>query len=273
MRPFAPLRVLVVSLLIGFVAQAGFAQSQTTPSLPPPVRDAQAVTIVQQSIAAMGGAAAGATQNVQVQGTLSPAPGSYVTSGNFIWLDDFSGSTFEFRHELDTASVARVEASGHGSPAVEQGSTVKALRAHVTYTALPYHLPVVLLSRELANSNYSIQMGAPTTVEGKPAVQVIIKTQTGVIENALSEQHWDFDATTGLPVRIEYRLASTINAIDSIPGAVELSDYREVTGIAVPYQITVFEDATATSTATISSVAFNVTAPASTFDLITGGAQ
>jgi hypothetical protein len=273
MRPFSLVRTLVVALFLGSVAQAGFAQSQTTSSLPPPVRDAQAVSIVQQSIAAMGGAAAGATQNVQVHGTLSPTPGSYVPSGNFTWLDDFSGSTFEFRHELDTASVARVEASGHGSPAVQQGSTVKALRAHVTYTALPYHLPVVLLSRELANANYSIQMGAPATVEGKPAVQVIIKTQIGVIEKSLSDQRWDFDATTGLPLRIEYQLASTINARDSIPGAVELSDYREVNGIAVPYQITVFEDAVATSTATISSVAFNVTAPASTFDLITGGAQ
>ena len=271
MRFSASIGPLALILLFGLVSPAAFGQS-SMPS-PAPQRDPQAVAIVQQSVAAMGGGAAGMISNIQAKGTLAPAPGSYVPEGNFTWLDDFSGATFEFRHEFDTASAVRVQVSGHGSPAVQQGATVKALQAHATYTALPYHLPVVLLSRELANQNYSIQMGGSVTVEGRPAVQVIIKTETGVIETALSEQRWDFDASSALPVRIEYRLASTVYPTYSIPGAVELSNYQVVSGIAVPFKITAFEDGTATSIATISSVTFNVSAPASVFDLGTGGGQ
>jgi hypothetical protein len=267
----------VARLLLSFVLSALVSipcvaqQSPTTTT--PPHRDPQAVAIVQHSLAASGGTAAAAIYNARVQGTLAPTVGSYVPAGNFTWLDDFSGATFEFRHELDTFDAVRVQVSGHGSPAVRQGTRVKPLHPHVTFSALPYHLPAVLLSRELANSSYSIEMGESVIVAGKPAVQVIFKNETGVVEKAQSEQRWDFDATSGLPVRIEYRLANTVNALDSIAGGVELSNYKVVDGVSIPFQIAVFEDGKPTSVATIASVTFNVSADAPAFDHSTGVAQ
>jgi hypothetical protein len=262
--------IFAISLLS---SNPGFTQSVSPATSAPPVRDPQAVATVQRSIAAMGGSAAATISNVQVLGTLAPTPGSYVTAGNFTWLDVFSGPTFEFRHELQTATVTRVQVSGHGSPAVQQGAAVTALRPHATYSALPYHFPVALLVRELANANYSIQMGGSVSVEGKPATQVILTSATDPVDRALSEQRWDFDPATLLPVRIEYRLASTGYIPSSIPGAVELSNYKMVNGVAAPFQLTVFENGKATSVATISSLAFNVNAPASACDLSIGGAQ
>jgi hypothetical protein len=88
----------------------------------------------------------------------------------------------------------------------------------VTRFVLSFHL-----SRQLANTAYSIQMDGSVIVEGSRAVQVIFKNETSVVDKAQSEQRWDFDESSGLPLRIEYRLASTVNALDSIAGAVELS--------------------------------------------------
>jgi outer membrane lipoprotein-sorting protein len=143
----------------------------------------------------------------------------------------------------------------------------------MTFTALPYHMPVILLSREFSNADYSIQMGTPATVEGKAAVQVVIKTMTNVLADGLSEQDWDFDATTGLPVRIEYRLSSGLYTTDWIQAAVELSNYRMTNGVAVPYQVTIFEEGVAQATAQISAVTFNTGVAPSLFDSPVGGAQ
>ncbi|HEU5399819.1 MAG TPA: hypothetical protein VFU86_00605, partial [Terriglobales bacterium] len=60
---------------------------------------------------------------------------------------------------------------------------------------------------------------------------------------------------------------------DSIPGAVELSNYRLVDGVMVPFRIAVFENGTPTSVATVSSVVLNIADSSSEFDLPTGGAQ
>jgi hypothetical protein len=221
----------------------------------------------------MGAGAVGAILNAQIQGTLTPTTGSDVPSGNFTWLDDFSGSTYEFRHELETAEAVRVEVSGHGSPAVELGTTANALPARMTFTALPFHLPVIVLNREFADTRYSIQMGAGVTVEGKPALQVVIRSQATVMDAALSEQHWDFDATSGLPVRIEYRLSSGMYTTDWTQAADELSNYRMTNGVAVPYQVIIFEDGVPQATAQISAVAFNTGVASSLFDSPVGGAQ
>ncbi len=263
--------LLFLCALIPFSLSA--QQSTSTAQPTPPVRDPQAVAIVQKAIGVTGGGAAGTILNAQVEGTLAPTAGSEVPSATFTWLDDFSGATFEFRYETDRADVTRIEVSGHGSPAGQQNTTVYPLRPHVMYTALPYHLPAVLLARELANADYSIQMGGSLTVEGGPAVQVIIKTNTDPLARALSEQRWYFDAASGLPLRIEYRLPSTVYPDEWMPGAVELSKYQVVSGVAVPFQITDFENGAATSIATISSVKFNVITASSMFDLSSGGAQ
>lgn len=281
MRATAP-ALLVVLCLFTFATPSPLSAQQSPPASPPqsptpqpPVRDAQAVALVQRSLAALGGGVASTLQDSQIQGTLAPIASSNISGGTFTWTDDFSGPTFEFRYQLQTADAVRVEVSGHGSPAVEQGTTVTSLRSHITFTALPYHLPAVLLSRMLANTSYSIQIGTAVTVEGGPTQQVIIKSDAGPLEKALSEQRWDFDASTGLPVRIEYHLPNPYYSDQWVQGAVELSKYQIVNGVAVPFQLTFFEDGKPAGVATVSSAVFNVEAPSTTFDLTqtAGGAQ
>jgi len=273
MRTPRPALVLLLYVLIPTCLLAQQTPSTAVSTSSTPVRDPQAVALVQQSLTAMGGTAVGAILNAQVQGTLTPTASSDVPSGNFTWLDDFSGASFEFRDEVDTTDAVRVEVSGHGSPAVQQGTTINPLRSHVTYTALPYHLPAVLLSREMANGKYSIHMAGPVTVEARPALQVIINSDAGTLDKYLSEQHWDFDAASGLPLRIEYRLPNVYYSDQWVQAAVEFSNYKVVSGLAVPFQVTFFEDSKAVAAATISSVTFNVGTSSSQFDLLTGGAQ
>ena len=120
--PWPPLLLFLCVLAPACVSAQQAPSDPTSTSSTPltqsvPVRDPQAVALVQQSLAAMGAQAASTILNAQVQGALVPATNSDVPSGTFSWLDDFSGSTYEFRHELDTAEAVRVEVSGHGSPA------------------------------------------------------------------------------------------------------------------------------------------------------------
>lgn len=263
----------VTLLLLAFTP---LAQAQTSQATQPitPVRDPQAVAVVQNAIGAMGGALGGQLQNAQVQGTLAPAAGLTVPSGRFTWTDDFSGATYEFRHEVEAPDSTRVVVSGHGSPAFQKGSTsVRALRSHITYTTLPYYIPIVVLARALADSRYSVRFVGQASVSGRPAAEVSLKVDAGVLENALSEQKWFFDSATGLPLRVEYRLPSTVYELQSIPAVMELSDYRMVGGVTVPFTITSYEDGAAVATATISSVAFNVAVASSDFDLSAGGGQ
>src|SRR5580700_7915820 len=58
MHSCAPVRSLVVILLIVFASQVASAQFQAPPSASQPIRDQQAITVVQSAIAAMGGASA-----------------------------------------------------------------------------------------------------------------------------------------------------------------------------------------------------------------------
>ena len=257
-----------VLLLLFSLSSAASAQTQS------PQRDTQAVSALHQAINALGGQAAIASlQNSAAIGTITPASAtSPVQAGKFKWEDDFSGKTYEFRYELQVGSATRVFVSGHGTPAFNNGTKLFPLPPHVSYAQPPFHLPAVMLSRELNDPNCSFSFVGVAPLNGVSAIHIRSQVNTGPIETVLSVHDWYFDAVRGLPLRVEYLTPSNSNMTDNKLAAADFSNYKTVNGVGVPFTITASEDGHVVSIATVVSISFNNGIAPADFDLTTGGA-
>ena len=99
--------------LLSWIFLLAFAsRAQQTPS-PAPVRDSQAIAVVQQSLAAMGGAATlGQVQNSVVTGTSANQTAQQAATQSFTWT--YAGN--QFRLESSATSGSHVLVSSGGSP-------------------------------------------------------------------------------------------------------------------------------------------------------------
>ena len=228
----APRRLLIL-LLFPIVLLPVSAQQPTSISSPPvvpsspmqliadlgkpPNRDAEAVALVQKAIQAMGGASTVAlVRSDLVRGTVAQSAGSSATARTFQWEDDFTGAGYEFRNQFHEADgTVRVFGSGHGKPWVVDGAAVKSLPPQVGYASTPYQVPSIVLSRELSSSAASMTLVGTTTVNGRSALQVHVANNSGVTETMLSPRDWYFDSTSGLPIRLTYRVPEAGSQIPS----------------------------------------------------------
>lgn len=267
-----------VSLVVSLISLMIPVQSPiaTQPAI---TRDSLAVTSLQQAVTALGGQnAIGSLQNSVALGTLTPAPAvdsvsSWEEAGDFKWENDFSGSTYEFRQELHTNGVTKIYASGHGHPSFGNGDKILSRATEAAYASPPFHVPGILLSRQLANQNYSIQFVESTKLDGHAAVHIRTSVAGGPAENTLSPQDWFLDAVTGLPMRVVYRIPSNTNIYDYETDTTDFSNYKVVSGVAIPFTLTTSTNNIALCTATISSISFNLGISPADFDLNVGAAQ
>jgi hypothetical protein len=105
-----------------------------------PVRDPQAVAVVEQALVALGGKASHAQVRTAIMHGTQQVQGSQ--SGSFVWEDDLSGSVPEFRKEIRNGDSVRTFTSGHGSPARRrEDDAVKKLAVQVSWAVPPLYLP------------------------------------------------------------------------------------------------------------------------------------
>jgi len=239
-----------------FLAVGGAAQQA-----PAPARDPQAVALLQAAINAMGGqAVAQSITTVSASGSIDAG------SKSFTWEDDFT-SGHEFRRQLTDGFKTRLLVSGHGNPATAVDSKSKGLNQHVAYAIWPLHVPIVMLSRILQNTNYSLALGNQVTIGNSVCYEVIAKDQSGPVAKLLGSQRWCFDATTGLPLRLEYRVPDTAYVESFEVETVDYSDFRKVSGILMPFSLVISKNGKATNTATVDSVDLNAAIGSSEFDI------
>ncbi|MGB4783473.1 MAG: hypothetical protein WAQ77_02065 [Candidatus Acidiferrum sp.] len=86
----------VLSFLLILASSPRLNSQQATSTQPQ--RDPQALAVLQQAITVMGGPAAVAQiQSVVAQGSVVAAPGTSAPSGSFIWEDQFTVQSHEFK--------------------------------------------------------------------------------------------------------------------------------------------------------------------------------
>jgi len=233
--------------------------AQQTPSV---ARDPQAVALVQAAINVMGGSgAAQGINTVVATGTTNTAFHS------FVWKDDFSTGQHAFRREITDGTNTRLLLSNQGTPASAYNSKTRALRPHVAYAMWPLHVPIIVLSNILQNANYGLSLGPQVTVGSSVCNQILAKDASNPVTTSLSVQQWYLDATTGLPVRVQYRIADGLSVEGYAHGSIDYSDFRSVNSIAVPFQLATSQDGKSTAVVTITSIQFNAPVSASDFEI------
>jgi outer membrane lipoprotein-sorting protein len=255
----------VVCLTTTTLFVSGFTFAQQTPT-----RDPRAIQVIQQSLAVMGGASAiSQISNCVAQGTIQAPPGSWMTSGSLTW--ETSGT--EFRYSNPSPQGTEIFVSGHGQPASTTGGVTVRVFAHVSEAVFPPHLPALVLFEELQDSRYSVVNLGTGTVEGKPALHVQTSLAGNPIDAQVTQQDWYLDPNTGLPLRVEYRLPSHNDALQFLSAAFEFANYQAVSGVLVPFQITIYFNGQEAGVVTVGSVSFNTGLSPSEFDAPSGGAQ
>ncbi len=223
---------LILSL---FLAGAVAAQTSSPTTSSQPVRDPQAIVVVEQAMAALGGHEAHrGVRSVAIKGTMQE-PDSQAAS-SFLWEDDFTGKTPEFRKEVRSGNSVRTFVSGHGTPAHIQEGKVRQMPAQAAWAAPPFYLPGIVLARELKNQSYSFRL-IQSAGDG-PLIHVRVSWELNSVTASLGAQDWYFDPGNSLPVRVQYMLPSTAKPGYLKSAAIEFSDFRSNAGIAVPFHMT-----------------------------------
>lgn len=257
--------VLIFSAL--FLSGAPASSQNTSP----PRRDARAITIVQQSITAMGGAASIANiSSWTAHGISQPLKNSANSeTRSFTWT--VSGN--DFRSELGGGGHSYVFVSGHGSPQSDVDGKTHAINYHVARAMLPFYFPVYMLSLEINNLDYTILYVGTETLEGRSVIHIHTSDDTDDIGTLVTPQEWYFDPTTLLPLRVNFRLPANENAEIYHTGAFEFSNYMPTDGLQVPYSLTYYEQDKSRASITIQSFVLNSQPAPSLFDASQGDPQ
>jgi hypothetical protein len=266
-------RIVSFACLLLLGANQLAAQSGITPMVAP-IRDAQALSTVQQAVAALGGAANSQIQNAVVQGTIHDVSTDPKGTGTFVWKDGWGGKRASCRREsYQGGSTAVFASDDSGKPSRSDDGNAQTLPSYVSYSCVAFHLPGILLSSQLGDSHYSFRYAGSAQVNGVSAIHVQSAWETNPFTAILTTQDWYFDPSSGLPLRVQYVVSDTRNPNYRSTVSVDFSDFRTVSGIVIPFQLNGHGVAGDTGIATITDVQLNPGVSASDFNLAAGAAR
>lgn len=260
--PFLIVSVVCLNFLSCFPVTAQLTSTYTPV---PGQRDANAIAIVQKSLAVLGGVnAIAAVQSIESSGTILKMGSSDPMT--FRWETQVSGSHFEFRRETTQDGKTRVFASGHGKPGFGiLGNPAKRMALHMSIASVPFDLPGVVLYAEFQDPAYAISSINSPEIGG--VIHIRIANTSDLVLKAITQQDWYFDPQTALPIRVEYNLPDINNALDTMPAACLYSKFATEQGVQYPTNIEAFEQGQQISRTTVSSVQLNTPISSSDFDL------
>jgi hypothetical protein len=232
-------------------------------------RDVQSLITIQNALAALGGVSNIALiQNSVAQGTSVAVPDNGAGPTTFTWT--YSGS--DFRNENDAARGSHIFLSNSGSPCDLQGSQGVPYGEHVARANLPFHVPGLVLLSELNNLNYTLTYIGTATINGVAAVHIQTSDNSDQVGQSVTPQDWYFDATSGIPLRVEFRVPDPTDAQTWSPASMDFANFQTINGILVPFQLAINEGPISLAT-TVTSLTFNTAIDPSEFNAPCGGGQ
>jgi hypothetical protein len=250
------MRVSRITLSVLFILSSSpRINSQQAATSPP--RDPQALAAVQKAVAALGGTALTQIQDAAVQGTIQILPTSANQTFSVVWEDAWGKGAPSFRRESHVVGSASVLVSSNGQPYDLQGGFTTKLPRHVALSCGAVHLPGIILAAQLNNSGYSFKFVETTTLNGQAAVHIQSALTTDPVASALTLQDWYFDPNSGLPLRVDYRVANSPDLLN--PGVVtmQFANFQSVSGILIPFRLLETGLAGEQDIVTITSVTLN----------------
>ncbi|HEY2460486.1 MAG TPA: hypothetical protein VGI16_06750 [Candidatus Acidoferrum sp.] len=269
MRPGRFLLLITVSLSLAFPAAA--QQNAAVAATPqPPQRDAQALKLLAQSAAAMGGANWSAITSTQeiVQytsmrdGQPATSTRTITTRGNSMRIDDQDAS--------GTSAFVMDATTAHGRGPGEQARP--ASRRALGNGGLT-HLPALSAFARWTGSDVSATYVGLEDVAGSKLHHIILQLPPNTSFQPPRHEppcHIYLDPQTLLVTQFTYSIRALTNLRVTAPVTVKYEDYRVVQGVQIPFKVTYLMDSNVVGTHVVTSISLNVAVPDSTFQL--GGA-
>src|SRR5215469_11835225 len=210
---------------LGLLLSATCANAQQAAPPAPAPRDAQAVSVLQRSLAAMAG-----SDNETGSATLKATA---IGQGR-LNLSLLSGQ----RSEIEDISQAPPTGSWCGPDSVWHS-----MAGHNLFSDPTWFFPAFLIGRALSTSNYAISAMDAETQDGIAVEHVQIYQQLSFSGSAasllqsLSQIDIYLNSSTLMPVSIAFNTHADNNASLNIPIQIKFSSYQAVQGISVPYHI------------------------------------
>lgn len=239
---------LVVLLSLSLSSSVGAQQ--------PPPRDSQALLILQQSLAAMGGVAPSdsvATGNVEI------VAGSKRENGTIRILARGLDQTAE---TIQTSDGSRAVIYSRGRANEIEGTAVKSLQLELVVTSPCPDFPLPLLAAVLNNADAAAQYLGLETLNGVAVHHIRLwntfSSRPGLQKLAdFSVKDLWVDAASGLPRKVSFDRRAARGSAGHIPVEILYSYYRNVGGVFYPFLVNKSLNGTPWATITIVNVAFN----------------
>ncbi|MGB7561654.1 MAG: hypothetical protein WBL99_09325 [Candidatus Acidiferrales bacterium] len=238
-------------------------QAQQSPTPIPAPRDAQAVSLLQRSLSALGG---------------STTVNDVTLSANANWIagsDNQSGSATLKATAIGQGRVDLSLSGGQRSEVIDmtQGPPTGSwcgpdgvwhfIVAHNLFSDPTWFFPTFLIKRALSGVNYAISATDAETQDGVAVEHVTIYQQSGLtpelaaLNQGLSQIDLYLNPSTLLPVSISFNMHPDTNALVNIPVEIKFSNYQVVQGAAVPYNIQKYIQNSLALDVTVTSVQVN----------------
>jgi hypothetical protein len=228
-------RAMIFPLAILLLNTATLAQVVT----PVPRRDPQALTILQRSLSAMGGVAAVNVRDTVagVQGTTLGVDGRSTFTATLKTL-----GLRRFKMESSTADGPFVlVVTDAGAASKSGGREVNSVPTKMVANGGILHIPLLSVLAEWVQADRVLEYVGLETI-GSENVHHIRLQRPRPLTDTAAEEAPPFDlfvsTRTMLLVRLIYPMHSPSNIRISEPVTVDYSDYRFVSGLAIPFSVT-----------------------------------
>lgn len=216
-------------------------QAQQSPT--PAPRDAQAVSLLQHSLAALAGMTT--VKDVTLNGSANWIAGSDNESGSATLKATAIGQgrvdlSLSGGQRSEVMDVSQVPPTGSWSGI---DGAWHPMVAHNLFGDPTWFFPSFLLGRSLSSANYAILPVDAETQDGVPVEHVRIYQQpsltgqTASVLQSLSQIDIFLNASTLLPTSILFSVHADANALVDIPIEIKFASYQVVQGVSIPYHI------------------------------------
>lgn len=241
---------------LGLLLFATIVEAQQPSISATPVRDATAVALLQQSMAAM---ATTAPSDSAATGSLTLVEGSTNETGTITIQTHGTGETAETITLPDGQRVV-IYNNGDAKEVNGTNSVIPTLQLIVVDQCADFPLP--LLSAFVGNPDEAFRYVGQETLDGVPVQHIQVwnsfasKPRMQKLAPFSVREIW-LDAGSYLPVKVAYSRRVGGGAYPAIPVAITFSNYKNVSGVLYPFQIKKSYNGTPWQTVTIQSVSFN----------------
>lgn len=253
-----------------FLVPLNFTTALAQQASPPlPSRDPQAITLLQKTLAAMGGLGAAQIQDTVTEANIS-WPGKPAAPGSSTVIK--TKGPDRIRIENHSAGAIQTVIHNQGRNLRSVGGSWKQAPSANSMHKRPEHLPALMLAYELERHGLSADYIGLETI-GTQSAHHIRLARVSAMGNDLDAQMTKnsrldvfIDSQSFLVLKISYVHLSEIDWRVGWPMEIYYSDYREVGGMLVPFNQRAVFNGNPMFILTVVSVAFNQGNPDSDFE-------